>query len=231
MNRERRAELDVWALIPARSLVTGKSRLAPILDGAARHYLNASLLQHTVATAKAAFDASRVLVVSGCDEVRQAALQLGVETFRDHQQHGLNSALKQAAAEASRRGADGVLVLPCDLPLVSASDLNLLLGAARRDGQMVISPDRTNSGTNALLLSPVGAVDYSFGVGSFRRFLKQAHERHLPYRVVRSQGLSLDLDVPEDLSYWAELTRSSGASRYEFSSDVLKALRAVHVGI
>ncbi|CAG9173406.1 Phosphoenolpyruvate guanylyltransferase [Cupriavidus laharis] len=227
MNSERPQDRDIWAVVPARSVVTGKSRLAPVVSDAARRYLNATLLRHTVETVKSAFDADRVLVVSACDEVRQLALQLGVETLRDHQPHGLNAALEQAAAEVARRGAKGVLVLPSDLPLLSASDLELLLCAYQQKRQMVISPNHENSGTNALLLAPVAAIPYAFGVGSFLKHVIHARELHLPTKVVRSQGLALDLDLPEDLAYWAELIH--GAARYDFSRRVLSDLRARNV--
>ncbi|MCY1217053.1 2-phospho-L-lactate guanylyltransferase [compost metagenome] len=229
MSSERPQGRDIWAVVPVRSVETGKSRLAPVVNDAARRYLNATLLRHTVETVKSAFDADRVLVVSACDEVRQLALQLGVETLREHQPHGLNAALEQAAAEVARRGAKGVLVLSSDLPLLCASDLDLLLCAYQQKRQMVISADHANSGTNALLLAPVAAIPYTFGVGSFLAHLSHARKVHLPCKVVRSQGLALDLDLPEDLAYWAELIR--GAARYDFSNRVLSALRARNVRV
>lgn len=225
MNSDARRMRDIWTVVPARSLKSGKSRLAPVIDDAARRDLNARLLRRTVETVKSVFDAGRVLVVSACDEVREVALQMGVETLRERHPHGLNRALGQAACEVARRGADGVLVLPCDLPFVSASDLVLLLCAAGQRRQMVIAPDRANSGTNALLLAPVGVVPFSFGVGSFQTFLSQAHEAGLPTKVVRSQGLALDLDVPEDLALWARLTAARGAASDDFTSVVLSALQ------
>ncbi len=64
---------------------------------------------------------------------------------------------------------------------------------------MVIAPDRHGTGTNALLVSPVGLIEYDFGENSFQRHCQRAREAGARLEIVNLPTLGLDLDLPEDL--------------------------------
>jgi 2-phospho-L-lactate guanylyltransferase (CobY/MobA/RfbA family) len=111
-------------LIPAKPYAESKTRLAPALTPEERATLSRRLLLHTVRLARAVIGS--VVVVSRdlglLEEVRaEGAWGLVEET------PGLNPALTQAAHFAADRGAAGVLVLPADLPLLTAADLEAML--------------------------------------------------------------------------------------------------------
>ena len=57
-----------WVIIPVKSLVDGKSRLAEVLSPARRRRFNENALSHVIATVRDGFDAEHLLVVSGCAE-------------------------------------------------------------------------------------------------------------------------------------------------------------------
>ena len=63
----------------------------------------------------------------------------------------------------------------------------------------MIVPDRHGSGTNALLLSPPGVIEPSFGPGSFARHAARAHAAQTVVRVAEVRSLGLDVDTPDDL--------------------------------
>jgi 2-phospho-L-lactate guanylyltransferase len=97
-------------------------------------------------------------------------------------------------------GADAVVVLPIDLPMVSPEALAALL-APLRDRErplVVLVPDRHRRGTNALLLAPPDAIEFGFGGDS--RAAHAACAVEAGARLVELDGpLSLDLDTPDDL--------------------------------
>jgi 2-phospho-L-lactate guanylyltransferase len=68
---------------------------------------------------------------------------------------------------------------------------------------MVIAPDRSGTGTNALLVSAQGPFEFRFGERSFERHLLLAEERG--WRVSRCPRpeLEFDLDTPNDFAAWA----------------------------
>ena len=64
---------------------------------------------------------------------------------------------------------------------------------------VVIAPDRRKHGTNALLISPAGLIDYDFGPDSYQRHCDRAKAVGARLEVVTLPSLGLDLDLPEDL--------------------------------
>ena len=111
---------------------------------------------------------------------------------------GLNAALERAAASLETRGAEGLLVVPGDLPRLSRESIESALSLLSVPG-MVIAPDRRERGTNLLLLAPPNLLPFHFGRASFERFLKAAVRRDLEPVVFRSTDVAGDVDVPADL--------------------------------
>ena len=63
---------------------------------------------------------------------------------------------------------------------------------------LVICPDETEDGTNALLLGPPGDFTFHYGPGSFRAHLAEAARRGRAAAVVAAPGLRFDLDTESD---------------------------------
>jgi len=121
----------------------------------------------------------------------------------------LNRALERATGAAQAYGASGVLIVPADLPLVTRQDLRKLVALGTRPPVVVVAPDRRGEGTNALLVSPVGLIEYAFGTNSYQRHLKEAAASGARLEVCDLVRLSLDVDLPEDLA----LVREAKSSR------------------
>jgi 2-phospho-L-lactate guanylyltransferase len=65
-------------------------------------------------------------------------------------------------------------------------------------------PDRHDTGTNGLLLTPPDAIAPSFGPGSFRRHRALADGAGALCQVQRPPSLLLDIDTGEDLAVLRE---------------------------
>jgi len=65
---------------------------------------------------------------------------------------------------------------------------------------VVVVPDRHGEGTNALLLTPPGAIAPSFGPGSLERHVRAAGAAGMAYTVARIPSLMLDIDTGQDLN-------------------------------
>jgi 2-phospho-L-lactate guanylyltransferase len=64
---------------------------------------------------------------------------------------------------------------------------------------VVVAPDRRRKGTNALLVCPVGLIEYEFGPDSFRHHCEQAQRAGARLEICELPSLALDMDLPEDL--------------------------------
>lgn len=191
----------IVALVPVRSLSGAKSRLGEPLDPEERADLILALLRRTVEAARAARRLAGVMVVSMDPDLLERARAMGAATLRQ-ETDGLNEALAEARLAA---GATAVIALPGDLPGVTASAIDGLAEAAELAMRqapdrpvVVLVPDRHGSGTNALLLAPPTAVDFSFGEGSRAAHAAAAEAAGATYLELDGP-LSFDVDTPDDL--------------------------------
>jgi 2-phospho-L-lactate guanylyltransferase len=128
---------------------------------------------------------------------------------------GLNSAVAQACDWVAARGAAAVLVVPTDLPLLTALDVESMIDLAVEPACIVIAPDRRDSGTNALLVRPPHAIRPAFGAASFEAHCGQAAHSGIAAHVFRSATIALDLDVPDDLRRYNQVAALDALPLYE----------------
>jgi 2-phospho-L-lactate/phosphoenolpyruvate guanylyltransferase len=191
--------MTLWAIVPVKPLRRSKSRLAGILSEDERADLSRTLFQHTLETLNTLKEVEEVLVISRDPQVLTIARNYGARTVREDGQPDLNTALKRATVIAQVYATRGVLILPADLPLISREDALVLVERASDPPVVVIAPDRHQKGTNALLISPAGLIEYQFGENSFQRHCNLVKEAGVRLEIVNLPSLGLDLDLPEDL--------------------------------
>ncbi len=183
-------------VVPVQAFDHAKSRLGAVLDPEERRDLVEHLLRGTVTAALATPGVVEVLVVSPDPEVLALAEASGARPVLQ-QSRGLNPALHEARAVAT---GDRLLVLPADLPGLTASDVASVIAAGDAAGSpsVVLAPDRHGRGTNALLLDPPDAIDPAFGGDSRAGHAWLAASADIAF--VEVPGiLDLDVDTPEDL--------------------------------
>ncbi len=155
--------MTYWAIVPVKPLMRGKSRLAGVLTPDERADLNRRLLIHTLSTLATIAEIEQILVISRDHTALALARSFGARTVQENGAPHLNIALARATAVAKNFSARGVLVVPADLPLLSSEDIGAILARAAQPPVVVVAPDRRRQGTNALLISPVGLIDFEFG--------------------------------------------------------------------
>lgn len=191
--------MTVWAIVPVKPLRRGKSRLANVLTQDERTDLNKRLLVHTVDTLTSIPSIENVLVVSRDQAALSLAREHGARTVLENGAPQLNVALARATIIAKNYVTSGVLIVPADLPLITPEDVTEMLEYAHEPPVVVVAPDRRREGTNALLVCPVGLIEYDFGPDSFKRHCDRTKEIGARLEVVDLPSLALDVDSPEDL--------------------------------
>ncbi|HET7011682.1 MAG TPA: 2-phospho-L-lactate guanylyltransferase [Anaerolineales bacterium] len=199
--------MTLWAIVPVKPMTKGKSRLAGSLTPEERLALNRQMLDHLLSVLVGVPEIERTLVVSRDPAVLALARDRGARTLSERSPSELNRALERATGAAQAYGASGVLILPADLPLLLRKDVDHLVALATTPPVVVISPDRHEEGTNALLVAPIGLIEYGFGANSFQRHLKRAEAAGAWLEVARLPRLALDVDQPEDLALVREAQR------------------------
>jgi 2-phospho-L-lactate guanylyltransferase len=194
----------IAAIVPVRSLTGAKSRLGEPLDPEERAELVLALLRKTVAAATGASRLRRVAVVSRDAELLDVARDLGAAPVLQRGE-GLNEGLEEAAVAPEMGEVTALLVLPADLPNVDAGAIDRFVDEAEEAARaaperslVALVPDRRESGTNALLLSPPDVIEFHFGEGS-RVAHREAAGRAGAIYFEGTGPLAFDLDTPEDL--------------------------------
>lgn len=211
--------MTLWAIVPVKPLRRGKSRLASVLSQEERAALNTRLLAHTLDTLSEIPEIEHVLVVSRDQAALALARDHGARTVQENGTPQLNLALARATIVAKHYATQGVLVVPADLPLITPEDVKVMLARAVDPPVVVLAPDRHRQGTNALLVCPVGLIDYDFGPGSFERHCSRAERAGARLEIIDLPSLALDVDLPEDLEMVGEELNG-----YVFSQSTFKII-------
>jgi len=201
--------MALWAIVPVKPLRRGKSRLSGVLSPEERNDLNRRLLTHTLETLSAIPDIEQILVISRDQAALSLAREHGARTVLENGAPELNVALARATIVVKNYATHGLLIVPADLPLISSEDVNAMLEIAVDPPVVVLAPDHRRQGTNALLVCPVGLIEYDFGPGSFQRHCERALQAGARLEILELPSLALDMDMPEDLEMVIERLETS----------------------
>lgn len=190
----------IWAIVPVKPLIIGKSRLSGLLSSKDRFELNKSLLNNTLQVLKSVNAISRIIVISRDPFAFEIARNNGADYIIEIDHLNLNKALERVNCYLTKIIHLGVLIIPTDLPLISANDLEDLLNnhCSNYFEGAVISHDGKESGTNSLFLNPPGLLSFEFGPGSYSKFVSQCKNKCINYKIFNSDALAFDLDEPID---------------------------------
>ncbi len=189
-----------YVIIPAKDFHGAKQRLAGLLRPHERSALARATLTDTLTACVQAEGLAGIGVVTCDREVAELVESLRAEVLWEDQARGQSAAVARGGRECLRRGISSMLTMPGDIPLLTAADVEALASAAQSMAPVVLVPNREDTGTNALVLSPPDCLPVAFGDDSFRRHLRLCAERDLAVDVRRLPRVALDVDTPEDLA-------------------------------
>ena len=207
--------MALWAIVPVKPLRRGKSRLAGVLSPEERNDLNRRLLTHTLETLNAIPEIEQILVISRDQAALSLAREHGARTVLENGAPELNVALARATIVAKNYATRGLLIVPADLPLISPEDVIAMLDIAVHPPVVVLAPDHRRQGTNALLVCPIGLIEYDFGPGSFQRHCERALQAGARLEILELPSLALDMDMPEDLEMVIEKLETSFSNIFD----------------
>ena len=189
-------------LVPLKRSEHSKTRLEPPLTEAERSRLSQALYEHLLGELEVLRQDYRVLALTNSDLLLERARERGIKAAREA---GGCSALGETIDSAIRRDQtffeNGVLVLPSDLPFLTAPRVREYLERCR-GRPLVLNPDTENSGTNAIWRNPPLVVSCQYrGTSSFDDHVRVAKNEGINYEITRREWIERDLDTVEDLEW------------------------------
>jgi 2-phospho-L-lactate guanylyltransferase len=190
-----------------RGIHSSKRRLESAVDPFSRAKLNRWLLGRTLRIVEGWLgDMEKCIFVSACREALAVAERAGACTIDEPGGAlGHNHAAAVGVGRAAAQGARHIMMLPCDLPLLSADALDAF-AAIRNERTLVLAADRHGTGTNALIVDASAGIEFKFGDGSLGLYDAWARNRQLAVGICTRWELAFDLDTPADLDLWRAAT-------------------------
>jgi 2-phospho-L-lactate guanylyltransferase len=185
-------------LVPVKNLSSAKQRLAAVLDQPARTELAQAMLHDVAATLAAWPRRPDCALVTSDPFAIELARQYDFEIIPDPANPGETGAIEMATRLCVSRGVDSTLVIPADIPLIQASELDQILEHAPNEGSVLV-PAADKRGTNAVFRRPANLFPLRFGNDSFKPHLTAAQATGKPCIVLQLPGIAVDVDNPADL--------------------------------
>jgi 2-phospho-L-lactate/phosphoenolpyruvate guanylyltransferase len=190
-------KLAVYAVVPVKTLADSKRRLSAVFTPQERKELTLAMLEDVLNALQSSVVDETVIVGEDL-AVEQVAKKFGA-SYLSANGASLNSAIEEATSWCMKKGSESVLVLPADVPLLDAKDINRIVELGKGGGLAVVLSPSQNWGTNALYQNPPKMIPACFGPKSFLNHIREAYCKGISVRLHFSSGLATDIDSAEDL--------------------------------
>jgi 2-phospho-L-lactate guanylyltransferase len=210
------------AILPVKRFRAAKQRLGASVGEEARSELARAMVADVLGALARSTSLQLLIVVTDEPSVAVAAGGQGALVLADTADAGQSAAVEIGVRRALAEGVERVLCVPGDCPALDARELERLLrpggggsedrGRGASKAEVVIVPDRHETGTNGLLLTPPDAIRPSFGPGSAARHRALARAAGANWRFERLPSLLLDIDTGEDLAALRERLAGTGSA-------------------
>jgi 2-phospho-L-lactate guanylyltransferase len=189
-------------LVPVKNLSNAKQRLASVLDQPSRTELAHAMLLDVLDTLGQWTSHPEVGIVTSDPYALELAKRFAFTVIPDNANISETDAIETATRFCESRGIDSTLVIPGDIPLIQAAELQTILEAAPEKGSVLV-PAGDGRGTNAAFRRPAGLFPLRFGNDSFKPHFAAAKATGKPCVVLSFPGIAMDVDNPSDLSLLA----------------------------
>ena len=217
----------MWAVVPIKRFDAAKQRLTDILSVSERIEFASAMLRDVLVALTDSTRVSRIVVVSHEPQAETIARSFAA-TFLPEGAEDLSLAVTQAGKYIFEHGANAMLMVPGDVPLLTAGEVDELIETHGERTGMTIVSDADGSGTNGIVVSPVDLIPFAFGVDSYRAHCAAADTAQAPVQTIALAGLSLDIDTPEDLRSLMMKNRSLVSADFLRRIDVVSRLGPRH---
>ncbi len=201
--------MKTFAIVPVKRFENSKTRLSQILTFDERIILSSFMLSTTLEVL-ADSRLAQVIVVSSDMHAQEIALKHGAIFLPEEKDKGVNSAVSIADTYCLKEGGDATIIIPQDLPLLSAGDILTVCNLAENEDKcIVICPSARYDGTNLLLRKPPKIMGTYYDKDSYKAHIITAKEYGIRVKIFSSKRLMQDVDIPADIMHIAKESKNT----------------------
>lgn len=206
------SKLRIGAIVPVKTFSRAKTRLN--LSSEKTEKICKIMLESVLNTLSQSEIIEKTIIVSKDETALGMGKKFGAMEIYDHEELGVNSAVKLADDYLLKENFDSTMVFPQDIPLIQAEDIKALLDFKIQNRCVLVVPSRKFDGTNALLRMPLDVMETHYDEDSYKIHLDTAEKRDAVSALVLIRRIMLDVDDQSDLnlimSYDLPVSRSLG---------------------
>jgi 2-phospho-L-lactate guanylyltransferase len=204
--------VPVALLIPVKTLGNAKQRLGPAFDQPHRTQLATAMLRDVLTAASRVTALLDVFLVTGDAGARALASEFNFGVIEDVRNESETAAIDMATAWCEAHGYDTTIVVPSDIPLITADELHRVLDAAPAEGAVIV-PAYDCRGSNCILRCPAALIPLRFGNDSFLPHCEAMRQTGKPLVILELPGIGLDIDHPHELTLLMQRPGDAHAQR------------------
>ena len=201
----------MWAVVLYKGSEESKTRLGNWLTAYQRSDLARAMMYDVMDALMNAKSLTDVLVVTQSKQGESVADAFNVDALYDTAGNLAGAVTQASAFLKDFRNACGTFVIPGDVPLISAADIDFVL---KDHEEITLIPDQNGIGTNGIVSSPPNAFRYIFDGRSFNPHQMAAIQAGYRPRVLRMKAFGLDVDTVEDAKAVVRLGPQTHTAKY-----------------
>ena len=191
-------KLKTTVIIPAKTFSKAKKRLNLPQDR--KEEICGLMLEEVLRTISNCKVVNQIVLVSKDESALKIGRQFNsVEIFDD--ESGVNNAIDLADDYLSDKTFDCSIIFPQDIPTMTSSDIDTLLGFIKSMNSVIIVPSRQFNGTNALVRYPSGVMQTRYDMGSYTHQIDAARTKTKNISIALIRRMMLDIDDVSDLAF------------------------------
>ena len=199
-------------LIPVKDLTTAKQRLGEALDQAQRSQLAEAMLRDVMSAAAGVTERLDIFLATGDSRAQVMARKFNFGVIVDNRNESETAAIEMATTWCEQRQYDTTVVVPGDIPLITAVELHRVLDAAPPEGAVFV-PAYDRRGSNCILRRPAAIIPLRFGNDSFLPHCEAMKKTGKPLVILEMPGIGLDIDNPHELELLVQRDGDTHAQR------------------
>ena len=191
-------KLKTSAIIPVKTFSKAKTRLN--LQPDCKEEICSLMLQEVLRTVSDCKIVNQIILVTKDEDALKIGRQFNVVGIFDDEL-GVNNAINLADEYLSDKNFDCSVIFPQDIPTMTSTDIETLLGFIKSTNSVIIVPSRQFNGTNALVRCPSGLMQTKYDLGSYTHQIDAARTRTNNISIALIRRMMLDIDDESDLAF------------------------------
>lgn len=191
--------MQVAAIIPVKTFSNAKSRLGFSQEKTVQ--LCKIMLEQVLESISQSKIITKSIIVSKDETALQTGRRFNtIQIFEDNER-GVNHAVSLADRYLVENKFDTSVVFPQDIPLMQPQDIDNLIRFQTMKASLLVVPSRRFDGTNALVRTPVNAIETHYDEDSYKIHLSTGKARGISTSFVLINRIMWDVDNKSDLEF------------------------------